>query len=382
MRKVLLLASVASMIDQFNISNIQILQNMGYEVHVACNFRRGNTCTTERIQELKRMLHHKHVKYFNIDFERNVSRIFDNYIAYKQVLNLIRANDYDFIHCHSPIGGLCGRLAAHKTKTKIIYTAHGFHFYKGAPVKNWIFYYPIERWLSKYTDILITINKEDYNYAKKHFKSKSIKYIHGVGIDTQKIIEINNNRLEVRKKLNIPENAFVVLSVGELNKNKNHEVIIKAIAELKNSNIFYLICGQGDLKPYLTNLSYKYGIEKQVILLGFRNDILKIYNTADVFAFPSFREGLSVALMEAMASKLPIICSNIRGNTDLIEDNKGGYLLRTNDIDGYADCIMKLMNNKEICQAMGTFNINIIKNYDIKVVKKEMYSIYNYISKY
>ena len=172
MKKVLMLASVASMIDQFNMPNIQLLQELGYEVHVACNFEKGSTCTQERIQNLKQRLEHMGVEYFQIDFSRNVLRVNEIWKAYRQVERLLEKEKYSFIHCHSPIGGAVGRIAAHKTHTKVIYTAHGFHFYKGAPLHNWLIYYPIEKWLSRYTDVLITINKEDYQRAKKKFHAK------------------------------------------------------------------------------------------------------------------------------------------------------------------------------------------------------------------
>ena len=172
MKKVLMLASVASMIDQFNMQNISLLQEQGYEVHVAANFEQGSTSSKERVEQFKKELKEKNVLYFQIDFSRNVSNIPQNIKAYKQIKKLLVNNKYEFIHCHSPIGGVCGRLAAKVTNTKVIYTAHGFHFYKGAPKFNWMIYYPIEKVLSYITDVLITINKEDYELAKKKDESK------------------------------------------------------------------------------------------------------------------------------------------------------------------------------------------------------------------
>lgn len=376
MDKVLILASVASMIDQFNIPNIELLKNMGYEVHVACNFKKGNSCPVDKVNELTMKLNELNVKYFQIDFDRNVFNVIQNIKAYKQTYILLKKNRYKFIHCHTPIGGVCGRIAAHRTKTKVIYTAHGFHFFKGAPLLNWLIYYPVELLLSRYTDVLININQEDYNRARKYFKAKKIEYIPGVGVNVNKFKETRVNRTEKRREIGVPEDAILLVSVGELNKNKNHETVIRAIAKLNNPNIYYLICGVGKLENKLHALVKDLGLEKQVKLIGYRTDIAEICKASDIFCFPSYREGLSVALMEAMAVGLPIVCSNIRGNVDLIKSGKGGFLVNPNDIDGYAEAISKLIKNKELCIEFGKYNIEAVKKYNLDVITDAMKKIY------
>ena len=254
--KVLMLASVASMIDQFNVPNIKLLISLGYKVDVACNFIDGSTCSEAKIAELKNKLKEMDVDCYQIDFARSVKHIWQNIKAYRQVFKLMQSNHYAFIHCHSPIGGVCGRLAGHKTHTKVIYTAHGFHFYKGAPLLNWLIYYPIEKYLSRYTDVLITINKEDYEIAKNKMHAKKTEYIPGVGIDVEKIQNTKVERNKKRKELGIPQDAFVLISVGELNKNKNHEVVIKALKNIADkNNMHYIIAGQGPLYQYLLDLA-------------------------------------------------------------------------------------------------------------------------------
>lgn len=340
--KVLILASVASMIDQFNMSNIDILLSLGYEVHVACNFEQGNTCTKEKINQLKNKLEELNVKYYQIDFTRSVYNILQDIKAYKQVKKIMIENKYKFIHCHSPIGGVIGRLICKKTKTKCIYTAHGFHFYKGAPIQNWIIFYPIEKWLSRYTDILITINKEDYNRAKNKFKMRTIEYIPGVGVDPEKFLLQNFDKQKYREKLGYSNNDFVILSVGELNKNKNHEIVLKAIAQLKNSNIKYMIAGKGELKEKLLDIAESLGIRNQLQLLGFRKDIPELLKSSNLFIFPSKREGLPVSVMEAIISDTLCAVSNIRGNIDLIDNEKNGFVFN-NDVYEVANIIKKVL---------------------------------------
>lgn len=371
--KVLILASVASMIDQFNMSNINILLSLGYEVHVACNFEKGSTCTDEKIKQLKVKLRELDVKYFQIDFTRSVFNLFQDIKSYKQVKNLMKENNYRFIHCHSPIGGVVGRLSCRSTKTKCIYTAHGFHFFKGAPIKNWVIFYPIEKWLSKYTDVLITINKEDYKRAKSNFKMKKLEYIPGVGVDVAKIQSIIVDKEKKKKELGIDNNRKILISVGELSERKNHKIIIEAIAGLEN--ITYIICGQGTLKQQLLDFAKKKDVDLK--LLGFRDDRLELIKISDIFVFPSLQEGLPVALMEAMACETLCVASDIRGNNDLIKDNENGFLCNRNDYKQYSTKIVQLFNDAELRRQFIDFNKVKIKKYDGCEIKKLMLNIYS-----
>ena len=374
-KKVLMLSSVASMIEQFNMDNIKLLQELGYDVDVACNFIQGNTCSNEVIDELKRKLNNMGVNYFQIDFSRSVFQLHKEYIAYKQVKKILEENNYYFVHCHSPIGGVVGRLVCSQYNTKCIYTAHGFHFYKGAPLKNWILFYPIERLLSSKTDILITINREDYKLALDKMKASRIEFINGVGIDSSKFLLKLFDKEKKRCELGISSSDVMVLSVGELNKNKNHEAIIKALAQIDSKNIHYFIAGQGNKKEYLQSLAKEYNVNLH--LLGFRTDIIELLNVADIYAFPSQREGLSVALMEAIAAGLPCVVSNIRGNVDLIDDGENGYLVDANDISGYSKAIKKIIDlDEKEKNNYKEYSLNKINNYDMKKVRVKMKEIY------
>ena len=246
-----------------------------------------------------------------------------NIKAIKQIKQLVEREKYDIVHCHTPIAAMCTRLACLKVRknvTKVFYTAHGFHFYKGAPLKNWLAYYPVEKVCAHFTDMLITINKEDYELAKKKMKAKCVKYVPGVGIDLGKFEKVVIDKNAKRKELGIPNDKTLLLSVGELNENKNHETVIRAI---EGWNVYYIIAGSGPLQNHLQNVIDELGMGTRVILLGYRGDVEELYQIADVYILPSIREGLNVSVMEAMASKLPVVCSNIRGNRDLV-DEKGG----------------------------------------------------------
>lgn len=368
-KKVLFVASVVKMhINVFHLPYLKWFKDNNYITYVcAKNDFKSKECVIPYCDE-----------YHNIPFERLPFSI-GNIRAYTKLKKVINENQFDIIHCNTPVASILTRLIARKTRkkgTKVVYTAHGFHFFKGSSWINWILYFPIEWFCSFFTDVLITINKEDYNLATTKMKAKKIEYVNGVGIDLEKSKNIAIDKFSKRRELGIPEDALVLLSVGELSKRKNHQVIIKALGKISNPNIYYLICGQGDLKDELQMLAKKLGVDKNLLFLGFRSDILEICSMSDVFCFPSLQEGLPVALMEAMSIGLPIICSDIRGNTDLIEPREGGYLYNPNDIDGFVDGINELLNDNVKCSYMTNYNIKKIGQFGKHNIELKMSQIY------
>lgn len=319
MKKVLFVATVVlNHIMEFHIPYLKMLKEMGWETSVAArnDYENPEDC---------RIPYCDH--YYDIPFERKPWGT-DNKKAYEQLKQLIDENHYDIIHCHTPVGAVLARMAARDARkhgTKVIYTAHGFHFFDGAPVQNWLLYYPVEKALSRDTDVLITINTEDYQRAKEKFYAGRTVYVPGVGIDLNKFSSPAKTKQELRKELHIPEDAFVFLSVGELNTNKNHIAVINALQMLGNEKFIYVVCGRGEREEELKQYIQKNHLEGNVILPGYCSNISDYYHMADAFVFPSFREGLSLSLMEAMACRLPVLCSDIRGNKDLIENPESRF---------------------------------------------------------
>jgi glycosyltransferase involved in cell wall biosynthesis len=371
-KKVLFVATVVKMhIMEFHIPYLKMLKEMGWETSVAAknDYENPEDCKIPYCDH-----------YYDIDFQRSPLHK-SNIKAYHILKDLIDSEHYDVVHCHTPVGGALARLAsidARKTGTKVFYTAHGFHFFHGAPIKNWLIYYPIEKYLSKYTDVLFTINNEDYKAAKK-FKAKKVAYIPGIGIDTKKFVY--NQQVDKQKRLefNLNSDDFVVLSVGELTKRKNHIVVLRAVAKaIKNyglNKLQYVICGSGELYEYLIQEVRNLNIEKHVHFLGYRNDIPEICCSCDVFAFMSLQEGLPVALMEAMACGMPCVASNIRGNNDLIINEKNGLLI-DNSADECCEAILKLYKNIGLRNQLASAAASSIKKYDIENVKKIVHEYY------
>lgn len=375
MGKLLYISNIAGKRMSYNFvgSAIEAAQSLNIDFYSAMN-RSASTEEDIRLDEEK-----YGIKLLHIDLSRSPFSL-QNYKAYKQLVKIIRDENIDYIHCNTPVGGMLGRLAGKKCKIKrVIYQAHGFHFYKGAPKKNWLIYYPVEKWLARYTDALITINGEDFELAKAEMKLRGngkVYYIHGVGIDTDFYTPDGEINKDLRKELGFSDNDFAVISVGRLEPNKNTETLIKALAAIKDENVKLIVCGDGVQREYLEKLSVELGLENQVIFLGNVADMKNAYRAADVLASASFREGLSRTVMEAMASGLPCVISNIRGNTDLIEDGKGGFLCETEDASAYAEKIKLLAEDKSLREKMGRNNLITIQKFSTETVTEEIRRIY------
>lgn len=396
MPKVLMLASVASMVGQFNMHNIRLLQEMGYEVHVACNFKEGNTFGRVHSDRLWQLLGDLRVVRHQWDCPRRISSAARCVRAYRQLWELTGRYHFEWMHCHSPIGGALARIAAHLRGIRVIYTAHGFHFYIGAPVKNWLLYYPVEKLLSYWTDVLVTVNREDCCLARQYMRARKVCYIPGIGIESSRF-QTKRGKQQSHDRLcstyHIPQEAVVILSVGELNKGKNHQIVISALAGLLRQDVYYLICGQGSLKKELQQYADSLGVGSRLRMPGYQEDMPQIYQGADLFVFPSLREGMPVALMEAMAAGLPCVVSDIRGNRELIgsadlegcaalEQKElcagcGGIRYAPDDHRQLQRSLELLLEDEQLRTKCGMRNQRKILKYDRAVVEKRMKRIYD-----
>jgi glycosyltransferase involved in cell wall biosynthesis len=303
-----------------------------------------------------------------------------NLEAIGQIRRLVEQEKYDIVHCHTPVAAACTRIACRKFRKawglKVFYTAHGFHFYKGAPLKNWVIFYPVEKLCSYFTDKLITINHEDYDLAKRKMKAKEVRYVPGVGIDLSRFENVQVDRAAKRREIGVPEDAVLLMSVGELNENKNHQVIIRALAKLNDPSVHYAVAGQGSKRDALLELANALGVSDQVHLLGFRNDIPELNHAADAFCLPSHREGLGLSAIEAMACGLPIITSNVHGINDYSTDGVTGYKCAPTDVDGFSNAVGKLINDGHLRMKMGQDNRLLAKKYEVNAINPTLKNIY------
>ncbi len=356
----------------FSKASIWAANEMGWELHMGIN-----RSHPEKIKGIGYDL-----KFYNQHSYRNIFALRDNWLAYKNLCNYLKANpQIEIIHCNTPIGGVVGRLAGRRFNKKVIYTAHGFHFFKGAPLFNRTILKWIEMWLAHYTDILITINQEDFETSKKFRLKKGGKsvFIPGVGINllsfTPKSLD---ERIKKRQNMGFTSDDFVLISIGDLNDNKNTATIISSL-QTTPDDCHLLICGQGPLKQKLITLAKEKGLESRCHFLGYRKDIKELLYASDAFIMASKREGLPRSTMEAMAAGLPCIVSNIRGNKDLIENGKGGFLINPTEALGYSNAINKLKGNIESRIAMSEYNREKIKEFDIGIIEQKLCEVFKFV---
>ena len=360
--KILYVTTIGGTMNFFN-SFIKLLISEGHMIDIATN---------ERNSKVPACYHEWGCKVHQIDTSRSPLNK-GNVKAIRQLKFLVEQEKYDIVHCHTPVAAMCTRLACRKARkngTRVFYTAHGFHFYKGAPLKNWMLYYPVEKICAHFTDVLITINQEDYALAQKKMKAKRVEYVPGVGIDLTKFGQAAVDKSAKRKELGIPEDATLLLSVGELNENKNHETVIRAIKDLE---VYFVIAGKGGLQEPLQRVINELGMTERVKLLGFRADVAELYQAADVYVLPSVREGLNVSIMEAMASGLPVVCGRIRGNIDLIDED-GGSLFEPQNVNDCKKSLEYVLSRDREC--LGKPNVKRVHAMSIKEINAQMKDLY------
>lgn len=356
-------------IDTFGFAPVKAAETLGYELYYSISRAKAEQIKCSNFD----------VSFYDANIFRSILAIKDNWKAYKNLCAMLEMHpEIEVIHCNTPIGGVLGRICGHKYNKKVIYTAHGFHFFKGAPLINWLLFYPIERLLAHWTDALITINDEDYQRAKGfHLHKKgNVYFIPGVGIELDKYRIENSTRDEVRTELGLKNDDVAVFSMGDLVRRKNYEPAIRAIGESKNDRLHLFICGNGVDRERLECITKELSLDNQVHFLGHRKDIIRLLTGADVFLLSSKQEGLPRSLMEGMAMGLPCVASNIRGNTDLIKDGEGGFLCETNNPRDYADKLNQLAKSEELRFKMGAINKEEIKNYNIASICSRMLEIY------
>ena len=357
MKKVLFTATVDSHILHFHIPYLKWFKEQGYEVHVATN---GD----EKIPYCD--VKHK------ISFERSPFK-FNNIKAIKKLKKIINEEKFEIIHTHTPMGSVVTRIAAmharKKYSTKVIYTAHGFHFFKGAPLINWMVFYPVEKWLSKYTDCLITINEEDYNLAKAKFEAKKIELVNGVGVDPEKFNfkMSDKEKHNLRNSIGTNDNDFVMIYPAELSKRKNQTMLLEVMKELKEegyNDIKLLLPGKDSMNGKYKEMSKEYNIENEVKFLGYRKDIPQLMKISDLAVSTARQEGLPVNIIEAMMCELPIIATDCRGNRDLLSK-----CISIKDTDEFARKIIQIIKYK-----------NKEKKYNYDISKYTLENIANYVT--
>ena len=370
-KKVLLVATVQSHICQFHKALVEVLHEQNIEVHVAArdNLAEKNGMKLDFVE-----------KVFNVPFSRSPKSL-DNLKAYKQLKQIIDTNGYDVIHCNTPMGGIVTRLAAQKARKKgttLIYTAHGFHFYEGAPKKNWLVFYPIEKFFSRLTDKLVTITQEDYNLASKKFHCE-VHRIHGVGVDERRYYPADDQmKSEIRKELGYTDDEKLILCIGELLPNKNQRMAIRMMEKLVKDipEAKLLIAGNGPERENLENLVKELRLENQVEFLDYCTYLEKYQRAVDLGVSCSKREGLPLNVVESMLTKNPVVVSKNRGHRELVRHEETGYLVNVNGVQAMYEHVKKLLLDEEHRVTMGVHAAAFAQEFNFTYVKEELKKVY------
>lgn len=372
-KKVLLTATVQSHICQFHKALVQVLHEHGYEVHVAArnNLAEKNGLKLDFVE-----------KVYDVPFSRSPKST-DNIKAYKQLKKIIDAGEYDVIHCNTPMGGIVTRLAAQKARkrgTELIYTAHGFHFYQGAPKKNWLVFYPIEKFFSRLTDKIITITQEDYELARRKFHCKVYR-IHGVGVDEKRYYPVGQEeKSALRKELGYTDDEKLILCIGELLPNKNQSMAIRMMKELVKDvpEAKLLLAGNGPEKENLEALIEELGLQEHVEMLGYCTYLEKYQRIADAAVACSKREGLPLNVVESMLSKTPVVVSKNRGHRELINHQKNGFMVKIDNADKMCEYLKIVLLNEEYQERIKENAFEIALKYSFWGVKRELKNVYDF----
>ncbi|HFI0791442.1 TPA: glycosyltransferase family 4 protein [Streptococcus suis] len=368
--KILYVTTISNTLNAFLVSHIEELKKAGHTVDIACKVD----------QPLSQELLRNTRKFFELQFNRSPRKnnFFD---LIRQVRKLVWQEEYDIVHTHTPIASAVVRMACRDiAETRIFYTAHGFHFLKGGPLFNWLIYYPIEKLLSRYTDTLITINQEDYLIAQKKFKMRNLHLIHGVGVDLGKFYPVSADKKKaIKKQLGLAEDKKYLICIGELNTNKNQILLINMMKLIsrQREDVVLLLVGSGDLENHLKQKVKEMKLEQFVKFLGYRNDIADLLRASDLALSSSKREGLPVNLIESMATALPLIVTNCRGNRDLVEDGTNGYIIDSDSVDELLKKVQYVLNCKEEYIKMSSSSLSDSKKFESKKMCKAIVDIYS-----
>lgn len=371
--KILYVTTISNTVNAFLVPHIKFLVEQGHEVGFAFNI----------VKEIAPLLIKYGCKIHHVEFQRNPLKM-KNLTAYKKIKSIIIDEGYELVHVHTPVASFLTRLACRNIdKVKVVYTAHGFHFFKGAPKKNWVVYHTLEKIAARWTDGLITMNEEDYYAAKKLKlrKNGAVFKVNGVGLDLNKFHpKTAVRKKQLRKEYGYHEDEFLLIYVGELSYRKHQDQLIEAVSKLKEDikKVRLLLVGEGELLNQYTDMVLRLGLEEQVELLGYRKDVHNLMAISDIAVSSSRQEGLPVNVMEAMATGLPLVVTDCRGNRDLVNDGVNGFVVEVDHSEATANAIIELYHSEELRKQFSVKNRELIQNYSLNHVIGEMKSIYDF----
>lgn len=374
MKKLLIITTIPDTITAFLLPFARHFRSQGWQVDaMACGISDYEEC----FEEFDRL--------WEVQWSRNPLNPQNFVTAPRQINVAMQQGNYDIVHVHTPVAAFVTRYALKKYRkrgvTKVIYTAHGFHFHSGGKALKNSAFLGLEKIAGNWTDYLVTINRED-EVAAKHYgliNSEKVRYMPGIGVDLDYYSSNNAYETEVKKvrqELGLGEDTKLLLSVAEFIPRKHPQDILRALHKINRSDVCLAFAGDGDLLEQMQQLANELGIQQQVRFLGHRNDIPILMKSAFVTILASDQEGLPRSVMESLCLETPVIGSDIRGTRDLVSLDSG-ILFPVGDINKIADAIKYLLDNPSIASMMGKRGREHMNNFELKHIIKLHESLYS-----
>ena len=367
MRKVLFTATIDKHILRFHLPYLEWFKQQGFEVHVAA---KGN----------------EDIPFCDVRHTISVERTpfsFNNIKAIRELKAITKKHQFDLVHCHTAMASVVTRLACLETRkrgTKLLYTAHGFHFFKGGSLKNWLLYYPVEKLLSRYTDAIITINQEDFKLiSDKGFKTKGHLLESGMGVSTQRFYPVDTaTKMELRSKKGYASDAFILIYVAEFIHRKNHQFILDEVEGLAKEihGLKIIFAGRGQLLEKMKAYAITKKIDDLVDFLGFRMDVNELMNLADLGISASRQEGLGLNLAEELFCGLPVVATNDRGHREIIKDGYNGFMFEQDNVQIFQQQILQLYNDEHLYKKMSVNATKATERFSLLKAKTALTEIY------
>ena len=363
MTRALIVATVPQHLTAFHLPFVEHFRAKGWVVHgMARNITTNPAC----VDAFDRV--------WDAPFSRSPTAL-SNIVAARRIVQSVVANgEYDIVHVHTPVAAFVVRFALRKAsgrlRPKVIYTAHGFHFYHGGnPVRNLVFR-TLERLAGPWTDFLVVMNEEDFQAASRYemVPADRLSYMPGIGLDLAKYSGESTGTGEVervRDELGLERDASLFLMVAEFIPRKRHIDVLEAFAGLDTENSYLALAGTGKLLKSMQEKAKELGIADNVRWLGFRTDVPDLLRASTALILPSLHEGLPRSLMEALCLGVPCIGSDIRGTRDLLGQGKG-MLFSPGNVNELRSAMERIIDSPELRKEIVAKGRSDVDKYDVR----------------
>ncbi|RUT03103.1 glycosyl transferase family 1 [Dulcicalothrix desertica PCC 7102] len=373
MTKLLMVTTVPITLNGFLLPFARYFRNQGWQVDA---MSLQTSAMSECVENFDNV--------WDVDFSRNPLDPQNLIVAPRQIQQVLEKQEYDIVHVHTAVAAFVTRLAFSRLKKqpkpKLIYTVHGFHFFRGNKFTKNAIFLTFEKIAAPWTDYMVVINGEDEEAAKRHrlISPERLYYMPGIGVDLNYYNPDQVSQADiqaVRKEIGLESEDVMILASAEFNPGKRHRDMLRAFAKLGRPNVHLAFAGTGPLFEEMQGLAADLGIKKQVHFLGHRRDMPTLMRASIATLMASEREGLPRSVMESLCLETPVIGADTRGIRDLLADGCG-LIVPVGDIEGFAAAMTWVVNNPEAARQTAKRGKERMNNYDVRHIIKLHENLY------